>query len=214
MRGVRRIEVPAVPLPLSEAPGDSRRRANGPGGATWRLTGGAATLIVTLCSSCAIRPPHMEGETREAGSGGRFSRPEWTDWGVKVESGDVWVAGAATGYDRLETARKAAEEDARRRLAASVETRIRSLFEERTRTEIEARGDDPASTWLSRETRDRIESAVDATLRGTTPEDQHVREYEVFGDGWERRYDCWLLLRVSRREYDRQLEAAARGALR
>jgi hypothetical protein len=115
------------------------------------------------------------------------------------------VTGVGSQYDRLETARRAAEEDARSRLASSLETTLESRYEGTTRRELAVRGDDVERFRLSRRTHEEIRTVASATIRGASPEDEYAREYEVFGEGWEKRYDCWILLGFSRSEYDRLL---------
>jgi hypothetical protein len=165
-----------------------------------------ALALGLVISGCALRPPHFRGETRGARNAAR--RPPWTEWGVRFEGGWVYIAGAGSRHERPEKARQAAEEDARRRLAAAIETRIESEFESRTSGELATAGEQVLSSRLEQTSRDRLLALAGATLRGVVPEREHIEEYEVFGEGWGSVYDCWILLKVSERDFSRQLEGA------
>jgi hypothetical protein len=174
----------------------------------WRLCAGYCLVgLLALASSCAIHPPHYSGEIRSL-TASKPQRPEWTQWGVRFQDGQAFVTGVASQRESVEKARQAAEEDARRRLAASIQTTLKSEFEGKVDTQLRTRGDEAAEGRIEAVTHDRILAVATATLSGTMPVDEYMEQYEVFGKGWETRCDCWLLLEVPEAEYRRQLEAA------
>jgi hypothetical protein len=162
-------------------------------------------VLLPLAASCAIRPPHFRGETRNL-SRSRDGRPPWADWGVVSRDGFVFVTGVASARESLAEARDAAEKDARRRLAESIQTTIRAEFEGRGSTSLQTQGDRVTDARLDQQTREKIEAAATATLSGTVPQDEYTESYEIFGKGWEPKVDCWLLIRAPEAEYRRQLE--------
>jgi hypothetical protein len=169
--------------------------------------------LLAVVSSCAIHPPHYSGEMRSL-TASKPQRPEWTQWGVRFKDGQAFVTGVASQRESVEKARQAAEEDARRRLAASIQTTLQSEFQGKVNTQLRTVGEEGAEGQVEAVTQDRILAVANATLSGTTPQDEYVERYEVFGKGWETRCDCWLLLSVPEAEYRRQLDAAFGAAPR
>ena len=78
-------------------------------------------------------------------------------------------------------------------------------------TQLRTRGEEVMEARLDQVTRDRVLAVATDTLSGTTPQDEYMEQYEVFGKGWETRCDCWLLISVAESEYRRQLDSV-RGA--
>lgn len=164
----------------------------------------AAATLLPLVVSCSVQPPHYVGDTRGEAPDPK-TRPGWTQDGMVRRGGYVWVTGAASGIPERGAARSAAEADARDRLAAALETQVRSELEWKTTTTGVIRGDDVVSSEEQHLMKRRVETSVDQVLQGVTPVADYDETRQVFGEGWQTVYDAWVHMRVPEKDYDRQL---------
>lgn len=176
----------------------SRARARG-----FRLAACYGALLAL--SACAIRPPHFTGEVRDHETEGK---PEWADRGMWTEGGRLFVTGLANGAATRADARRAAEDDARNRLAGSLRTRIESRTTDVStlRARIDSSDEVTGTTTLASD--HEVRAHVDEVVRGARLADERVESHEVFRDGWERLWSAWVLLEMSEAEYERQYRAA------
>jgi hypothetical protein len=148
----------------------------------------------------------MVGETR-AQEGGS-DRPAWVERGVWVDGNAVLVTGLATGRTDRGEARRAAEDDARRRLAATFETRVVAASDDATRVSGSVGPDGTSSARLDVESSQQIRTFVDEVLHDAKLIDEHVESHERFDAGWQRLWDCWVCVSMPRDLYERQLVLA------
>lgn len=157
-------------------------------------------------SSCAIQPPNYSGEVR--GREESVVRPEWTQAGVQARGGVIRVTGVATRRSPQDAALRAAEDDARQRLAASFRTRIVSATRDRTDLDATIDANGNVSGGQTIDSTHEIRSYVDEVIRGAKSRERHVERYEVFEDGWAEYWDAWVLLEMPEALYDAQLRGA------
>jgi len=172
-----------------------------------------ALLALLALWGCNINPPHFVGEehSRRGSSG---TKPAWADQALVFKEGWVYVTGVATRLDTREEARRAAEGDARNRLATSIEARISAEFEHINRTRLEGGGPEGKRVRDTHEVETRIRSSARAVLPDTKPVAEYHESYNLFVvGGWREHYDYWVLIRLPETIYRKKLaEARARLA--
>lgn len=168
-----------------------------------------ALLALAFLFACNLNPPHFIGdETGRTGSESR--RPAWIEDPFRISGGFVFVTGLSSKLPRKDEARQVAEADARNRLASAIEARIISDLEQEERTRGTLSGGRVTSSETSLEVRSKLRSLADVAVREATPVSEYFEEYSLFGKGWERRYDAWVLVKIPESEYRLQLDLVRR----
>jgi hypothetical protein len=167
------------------------------------------SLLAAACGfGCAVHPPHYAGEVRSQ-QASQSARPAWIDWGLTFRDGYVYIPGTASHTDRKK-AMAAAEEQARKRLAAAVETRIMSDLRHDVTIDATRREGATKRVEERHAIDSRLRAVADVVIQGAAPEAEYWEEREVFGRGWEHQYDYWVLVKFPESEYYRQLENVRR----